>query len=592
MTRDIETYKKLQRRSLILGLSKTFFTLIVLSKLYYLQILNKSKYGKLSDINRIKIKILYPERGRIFDLYGDPIAENRIDFQLNLFREKRNLIDQYIKKLKKIIRFDDLDLLELKKNLKSDNVSDFIILKKNLSWKELEIFELLSNKFPFLFITKEKVRNYTDELVFSHVLGYVGYQKNSDNKKLVNLKVGISGIEKVYNDKLIGSHGWEKIETNSSGRNMKKLQENLSLPGKNIQTNLISEVQNFSFKQLHGMSGSVVLMDCETGGVNCLVSTPSFNNNNFSNGVSTKEWKRLLNDKSNPLLNRSVAGLYSPGSTFKLMTAMYALNNGFNRETKFSCPGFVELGSHKFHCWKKGGHGLLNMFEGIKQSCDCYFYNLAKEIEIDSLAKLARNFSLGIKTGIDLPNESIGIMPNRAWKRSNKGEKWHLGETFNTVIGQGFTLSTPLQITTMTARIASGTEISPILMRTKNGSIKHMNYDEKNLEFIRQTMFSVVNEIGGTAYSSRLSGNLFMAGKTGTSQVRRITKMERESESGVLENKELPYELRDHSIFTCFAPFDKPKFALTVLIEHMGSGSKVAAPIAKKILELALKKYY
>jgi len=591
MSSDLDKQKKVQKRSFILASSKLLIGSLVLGKLYYLQILQQSKYGKLSDQNRTKLKILYPERGSIFDINGEVIATNRLDYQLTLFRDKKNLVKPYLNKLKKIIEFSDLDDIELKKNLKSQNQSDFIILKKNLSWKELEVFELLSHKFPFLFISKEKVRDYSKDLVFSHVIGYVGYKTEVSDKKLFNLKVGISGIEKLYDKRLVGSHGWTKIETNSSGRIMKTLKQEISKPGKNIQTNLISEVQEMAYKNLEGKSGSVVVIDCESGGVNCMISTPSFDNNEFSNGVSKKKWNELINDEKKPLLNKSIAGLYAPGSTLKLLTGLHLLNHetGIKHSDMFNCKGSVELGTHKFHCWKRGGHGPVNLFEAIKQSCDCYFYNVAKKIKLDSLSNLCKLFSIGELTKIDIPNEQKGIMPNEKWKMQKIGEKWHLGETLNTVIGQGFTLCTPLQITLMTARLATGKKIQPSVLRQKKNDFERISIPDAQLDFIRESMKSVVNDYNGTAYSSRLAKGMLMAGKTGTSQVRRITLTERES--GVLENKELPYKLRDHSIFTAYAPFDKPKYAITVLIEHAGSGSKFAAPVAKKIMRLALKKY-
>ncbi len=591
MTRDLNREKNLKKRSLILGLAKGFFTFVVFGKLYYLQILKKSKYGKLSDLNRTKIKILYPERGKIFDLNGVTLASNRTDFQLTLFREKKELLNRYISRLQEIMFFSENDFNQLKKNLKSENLSDFIIVKKNLTWSELEIFELMSNKFPFLLITKEKVRNYSNDLIFSHVLGYVGYKTDVKDKKLINQKVGISGIEQILDKNLVGSQGWIKLETNSAGRIKKELKKKYAIPGKNTTTNLISEIQEEAFSQLGGISGAAVMINCLNGGINCLVSTPSFDNNEFSNGVSNLKWQALLNDHSKPLLNRCVGGLYSPGSTYKLISALYALEKlKVDKYKNFYCKGFVKFGPRKFHCWKKEGHGEVDLFNAIKKSCDCYFYNLAKDIKnIDSLAQFSKEFSLGVPSGIDIPNELNGLMPDKAWKISNRGEKWQKGETLNTIIGQGFTLSTPLQMTLMTSRIASGKKIKPSIIRNDNTFFENLNFHSTNLDFIRKSMFSVVNDYDGTAFRSKLDGKYFMAGKTGTSQVRRISKEEREKR--VLKNEELEYELRDHSIFTCYAPFENPKFALTVVAEHMGSGSKVAAPIAKNIMELALRKF-
>ena len=590
ITRDLSHTQKVRRRSLILGGIKSLFTIVVCGKLYYLQILNKSKYGKLSDLNRTKVKILYPERGVIFDKFGNPIASNRLDYQLTIFKEKKELINRYISKLKDIIFFSQRDYQELKKNLSRKDISDFIILKKNLTWDELEVFELVSSKFPFLFITKEKVRSYENNFIYSHVLGYVGYKNDLKEQKLNNLKFGISGLEKTFDKKLLGTDGWIKLETNSKGRIKKELNKKFAIPGENVKTNLIASMQELSHKLLKNISGAVVVIDCQSGGVNCMVSTPSFDNDEFSNGITNEKWNQLITDESNPLLNRCISGLYSPGSTYKLITALFAIEQmGFDHNKEFYCPGHVEFGNRKFHCWKKEGHESVNLIDALKKSCDCYFYNLAKEINVDKLAKFSKKFSIGTLTGIDIPDENYGLMPNTQWKRKNRNEKWQKGETLNTVIGQGFTLSTPLQITLMTARIASGKKIEPQIVKRNRFFFEDLEVSEKNLNFIRKSMYKVVNEYEGTAYLSRLENKLKMAGKTGTSQVRKISKEERES--GVLKNEELIYKLRDHSLFTGYAPYDNPKYAITVVAEHMGSGSKVAAPIAKKIIDFALNKY-
>ncbi len=589
MNREINLEKKIRRRSLLLGISKSIFTLLVFGKLFYLQILQKSKYGKLSDHNRIKVKILYPERGKIFDLFNKPIATNRTDYQLSVFKDKKNLINRYIAKLSGHINFSEKDLKEIHVNLNEQDLSDFITIKRNLSWKELEFFEFMKNKFPFLIITKEKVRNYENDLIFSHVLGYVGYKKDVDKKKLSNLKVGISGVEKKLDSKLLGSDGWIKIETNSKGIVKKELTKKNAIPGRNIKTFLISEIQEKAYSEMKGIRGAAVMVDCISGGINCLVSSPSFNNNEFSDGVSIKNWNNLLKDEFNPLLNRSIAGLYSPGSTYKLITALHAIEDeNFDRKKNFKCTGHISFGNRKFHCWKKEGHGNVNLEDAIKKSCDCYFYNLAKYLEINRLANFSNKFSFGIQTGIDIPNELKGIMPNRDWKIKNRGEKWQKGETLNTVIGQGFMLSTPLQIAIMTARLATNKKIVPSIIFKKQ-RFESLNISQKNLDFIKRSMLLVVNDNNGTAFNSRIIGPDKMAGKTGTSQVRKISLAERENR--VLKNEELSYKLRDHSLFTCFAPYENPRFALSVVAEHMGSGSKVAAPIARNIMKLALKKY-
>lgn len=590
MNKAVNKSKILRRRALILGMSKSLIVGMVISKLFYLQILRKSKYGKLSESNKTKIKILYPERGIIFDLYGKPIASNQIDYQLNILKEQKKYVNQTIHKLESIIQFSKFDLDQVKLNLRDENLSDFITIKKNLTMDELELFELMSNQFPYLLITKEKVRHYNHDENFSHVLGYVGYKKVNKNKKLANLKFGISGVEKNLDTQLVGSNGWVKLEANSRGIIKKEIVRKSPIPGNNIKTNLILDVQSRVMEELKNINGAAVVIDCQTGGINCLASSPSFNNNEFSNGVSNQTWNQLLNHEFNPLLNRSIAGLYSPGSTYKLITALFAIEKmKININKKTNCVGYLKFGNRKFHCWKKEGHGNVNLLEAIQKSCDCYFYELAKSIDIDELSLFSKQFSFGNKSGIDIPNELGGIMPNKSWKKLNRNERWQRGETLNTVIGQGYVLSTPLQIALMTARIATGKKILPSILRVNKREFEKLDVSDKGLNFIRNAMHSVVNNFDGTAFRSRLSSNYKMAGKTGTSQVRKISLEERES--GVLKNDEINYKLRDHSVFTAFAPYNSPKFAITVIAEHMGSGSKVAAPIAKRVLEFSLKNF-
>ncbi len=592
MNRDIEEFKGFQRRIFMLGLGKAILSSFIVGKLYYLQILNKSKFGKLSEDNRTKIKILYPERGIIFDQNNKKIAENRIDYQLSILKEKKSLINKEIIKLQKILNLTDDDFFQLNKNIKRNTLDDFITIKKNLSWEELETFEYFSHQFPFMSITKEKVRSYDNNYAFSHVIGYVGYDSNIKNKKKSpDLKIGKTGIEKIYNNDLIGKEGWQKIESNSSGTIVRKLDNLKSRSGKNLKTFLNLNIQEYNYNLLKKMSGSMVLLDCKSGGIISMLSSPSFDINEFSYGIKSDSWKAYQNDPNKPLLNKSISGLYAPGSTFKLIVALFALQNqNFKVNQKYLCSGFTELGNHKFHCWKRKGHGYVDLRQAIKESCDCYFYNLANDINIDELAVMAKKFSIGNKTKVDLPNESSGLMPTVSWKKKNKSDSWHLGETYNAVIGQGFTLSTPLQLAIMTARIASGKNIYPRIKFDPDTKLNFsdLEIDKNSLDFVRNSMFAVVNEYKGTAFSSRLKSKKYkMAGKTGTSQVRRISLAERES--GVLENKELPYKLRDHSIFSGFVPFEDPQFAISIILEHEGSGSKVAAPMARDILDNTLK---
>lgn len=587
LNKKIDDSIKFQKRTLILAIGKIIFSIILIGKLYYLQIINKSKFGRLSETNRIKIRILYPERGVIYDINGNKLAQNRIDYQITILKENLKYIDKNIKELSKIIFFSDDEINFIKKNLKKKTFNDYVIIKRNLDWNELQIFEYYSYLFPNLSIQKQKVRNYDNGYAFSHIVGYIGYESKKKKNSLQELKVGKTGLENRYNHLLQGKEGIQKVESNSSGKIVRLLDAKLSKPGKNIETFINKDLQEYCFELLSGKSGSIIVIDVRNGGIVSLVSSPSFDINNFSYGIKNQIWRALQTDQLKPLLNKSISGLYSPGSTFKLIVALLVMQDkSFNVNQSFFCNGHVDLAGHKFHCWKRKGHGKMNLSSAIKESCDCYFYNLANSIEIDDLSKISKVFSIGKKTGIDLPNESSGLMPNRNWKKQNKADSWHLGETYNAVIGQGFTLSTPLQMATMTARLASGKMIIPSIVK-KEQNFVNLNLDSEHLDFVRKSMYRVVNEYKGTAFSSRIKSNSYqMVGKTATSQVRRISLTERET--GVLENDDLPYNLRDHSIFTGYTPFNDPNYAISVVIEHHGSGSKVAAPIAKKALEFIL----
>ena len=588
LNKNIQDLRNFQKRTFILGAGKAIFSFLLISKLYYLQILNKSKFGKLSDTNRVKIRITYPQRGVIFDSEGQKIAENRIDYQITILKEDKKFIKNNLKQLSKFLFFTKDEKDFIMKNLKKRSFDDYLIIKKNLNWDELEVFEYYSYLFPYLSINKQKVRSYNSNLAFSHVIGYVGYSKKNKDNKLQELKIGKTGFEQKYNSLLQGKEGLQKVESHASGKIVRLLQAKKSESGKNLKTYISKDLQEFCFREMKGKSGSVVVINVKTGGIVSLVSSPSFDINEFSYGIKKNTWDKLLNDPMKPLLNKCISGLYAPGSTFKLIVALLSLKESkFDPDKKVFCKGHTFLADHKFHCWKRDGHGAMNLSTALKESCDCYFYNLANFIDINKLAQISNIFSIGKKTGIDLPNELGGLMPNEKWKKENKADIWHLGETYNAVIGQGFTLSTPLQIATMISRIASGKYVKPSIIR-KEESFKKLNISDNDLDFIRKSMYRAVNEFKGTAFSSRLDSKKFkMVGKTGTSQVRRITLQERES--GVLENNELPYNLRDHSIFAGYAPFDSPKLAISVVLEHHGSGSKFAAPFAKKVLDFALK---
>jgi len=436
------------------------------------------------------------------------------------------------------------------------------------------------------------------------VLGYVSAVSESELTgdpllELPDFRIGKNGVERQHDLKLRGAAGTSQIEVNAAGRVIRELKQrrNEAVPGKELVLTLDAELQLFVYEQLAAHeSASAVVMNLEDGEVLALGSAPSYDANAFSLGISPDYWGALVNDPLSPLTNKAVAGLYAPGSTFKMMVALAALGSGISPGDMAFCRGWLELGNARFHCWKKRGHGWLDMRGGIKQSCDVYFYELAKRTGIDRISEMAVRFGLGQPLEVDLPGERPGVVPTREWKLGAIGERWQKGETLITAIGQGFILATPLQLAVMVARIASGRAVTPHVTRgfrevEGEGPVvggvapefPPLDVPEAHLKLVRQAMDAVVNERKGTAYWRRITQEGWeMAGKTGTSQVRRITKAERDE--GVKKNDELPWRFRDHALFVAFAPVHKPRYCCAVVVEHGGGGSKVAAPIARDIL--------
>ncbi len=374
---------------------------------------------------------------------------------------------------------------------------------------------------------------------------------------------------------------------------MRELDGQASAPGINLQLTTGPELQRFAMERMQGESAATVVMDVNNGDILALASAPTFDPNKFVNGISVADWRALNENEFRPLANKTVQGLYPPGSTFKMVVAMAALTHGVaNEREDVYCPGHKDVNGRKFHCWRRRGHGNVNLREALRYSCDVYFYEMAIRVGIENITKTARALGLGQKPDLPLPAVRTGLMPTKEWKRVNKKEDWFIGDTANAGIGQGFVLASPLQLATMTARIASGNQITPRLLNMFDNKLtpvtgtEKLDFNPAHLDMVRAGMYDVSNHPRGTAYRSRLSGGEQMAGKTGTSQVRFITKAERDR--GVTKNKDLPWNRRDHALFVGFAPFDNPRYAISVIVEHGGGGSKAAAPIAKDVMQKAL----
>jgi len=615
--------KLISRRMFILSSIKIAVFVTIISRLFYLQISENIKWRSLSDRNRLREWKTIPQRGTIEDYFGNKIAKNTQVFQLHMIPEDVPNIEELFFRLTRIIDFNEKKKRNLLKRLKKRKPWEPIIISDNLSWEEFSRLNLLLHEIPGIKPVVALARQYMDESSSSHIIGYVSNTsiKDFENSKLLReinvpgLKTGKNGLEKNLNESMIGQPGLQRFEVNAFGKRIKELKLIQGIPGKDFKTTLDQEVQKFSSKLIKDNSGSICVMDIYTGDVVTMVSSPTFDSNKFVHGISLKDWESLLKNEKKPLLNKSLSGLYPPGSTIKPIVALSALENEIV-SSKFvvNCKGSIELYGQTYHCWKDKGHGYMSLRSAIKQSCDVYFYEISRRLGIDRMSITAKKFGLGKKVLENFIEEKSGIVPNTKWKLQNIGKGWVLGETLISGIGQGYFQSTPLQLCLMMAQLANGGyEIKPRIIDDKyalqpiiqawreefynkknnldlpNPVIKKLYKNEENIKFVLDALYGATNEPMGTSYRSRLTKkNYTFAGKTGTSQVKTITPEQRKLK---LKNKDMVYEDRDHALFVGFAPYKNPRYAISVVIEHGGTGSSVAAPVAKKVIKKILDRH-
>lgn len=600
MSRDHNSFKTLTRRALLIGGAKSLLVTTLLGRMYYLQVIQSDKYKTLADENRISIRLIPPSRGEILDRNGMPLATNRQNYQLILIPEQAEDVKKTLQLLSSYVPLTPQQLEKTQKEIKRSRPFMPIMIRDTLTWDEVAKIEVNSHLLSGLTIEAGQTRFYPLGSTTSHVVGYVGAVSEDELTgdkmlELPEIRIGKTGLEKVYDEALRGKAGTRQVEVNAYGRVIRELSKEDGRPGKILESSIDVRLQDFAFKRMKEESGSVVLMDIKTGELLAMVSTPSFDPNLFNFGLSPEQWKELSDDPKKPLMDKSVHAEFSPGSTFKMMTALAALEKKVVAPSHgITCYGHMELGNHVFHCWRKGGHGPLTLIDAIAQSCDVYFYNLAKETGIDAIAAMARRFGLGQKVNLGLPGEKNGLIPDQKWKRARFGEKWQLGETLVAGIGQGYVLTTPIQLATMAARIVNGGySVQPTLLKPAAGhepKYEKINIKDNYLGVVREGMYRVVNNERGTAFSSVIQGGRdTFGGKTGTAQVRRITMAERLS--GTYDPAKRPWAHRDHALFVGYAPVDNPRFAISVIVQHGLSGSKAAAPVARDVLWEALKLY-
>lgn len=575
------------RRSLLLG-GIGFLSLGALaSRLYYLQFVHAEKYRTLAEGNRVKLQIIAPERGLILDYTGRPLAENRDNFRLFLDMEKNPDPRATLENLRQWIAVSDRRYQSVLDKLKRYSNKPLLV-RDNLNWEEVVAIEHHTPDIPGAFIERGKRRHYPLAVETAHVLGYVGGVSEEEQKaardfyRWPEAQLGKQGMERERELALRGRPGLRHLEVDVRGLAVKQLDERPSTPGKTLHSSLHFELQKFAYDLLmKNLSGAAIVMDIHSGEVHALASAPSFDSNVMSAGIAAEDWNALRESERFPLLNKATIGQYPPGSVFKMLVGLAALHAGKTTPHRhIHCSGSFWLGNHRFRCWKPGGHGSLNLHHAIAQSCDTHFYTLGKELGIEPIAEMCRRFGLGAPTGIDIPGEKGGLIPTPEWKLKSYGEPWQGGDTVNASIGQGYVLTTPLQLTVMAARMAGGFMVSPTLLKTEGDPPPRelLGLDPAHLEVVRGGMEAVVNKPYGTAYGARIKEpEMAFAGKTGTAQVRKITVQGQAQEN-------LPWNQRHHALFAGYAPVINPRFAAGVLIEHGGGGASTAAPVCRDLL--------
>ena len=617
--------KLIGRRMFLITAAKAVVMVGLVGRLISLQINQATKYRSLSDKNRFREWKLAPERGVIKDFFNKEIASNEPLYQVHLIPENAKDIDNLFVRLKAILNISEKKVSYLKRTIKKQKPWEPIIISKNLSWSDFSRLNLFLHELDGVEPIVSVARTYPDNSS-AHVLGYVSQisAKDLQNKKYLaelavpGMAIGKTGLERKLDEKIIGQIGYQRYEVNAFGKRIKEIKVNTGQAGQSFKTTLDYEVQKYTNELLKDKAAAVCVMDVYNGDIVSLVSSPTFEPNAFIHGLDKNYWNSLIKDERKPLANKALSGLYPPGSTIKTLVALSALEHRIIKPLDtFRCKGKIELYGEKFHCWEKKGHGIVNLRKGIQRSCDVYFYEIARKLGVDRLSETAKRFGLGKKVLNDFIEEKSGVVPNTKWKKKFIGQNWYLGETLHSGIGQGYFQSTPIQLCLMTAQIANGGfEIKPrILSDGKNDKLRDYlkfkndnpnqplpadllvaNYNlkplfknQEHINLIKDAMFSSSNEPGGTSYRHRHQDPKFtFAGKTGSSQIKRFTEAQREAE---VKQNELDYKDRDHALFVAFAPYKNPQYAISVLVEHGGSGGKAAAPIAKKVIKKVLERH-
>ena len=598
-----ESAQMINRRALMLGGAMAAMVAVLGARMRYLQVDQAEEFKLLAEENRINVRLIPPERGLIYDRNGKLIANNEQNYRVVITRENAGDATLVLRRLAEIIPIAPEALDRTITEVEALSAFVPVTVAERLSWDDFSKVALNAPALPGVIPEVGLSRQYPLDRDFAHVVGYVGPVSDKDLAaldspdpllKIPKFQIGKIGVEKWMEDTLRGHAGTKRIEVNSAGRVMREIDRVDGLAGSDIRLTIDADVQNFAQARLGDESAAAVVMDVTNGDLICIASAPSFDPNLFVRGISYADYSLLTEDDHRPLANKTVSGAYPPGSTFKMVTALAALEAGvITADSKVRCPGYIEFGNRRFHCWKREGHGTVDLSRSLTESCDVFFYDTAQKVGIDRIAMMGRKLGLGQRFEIPMSAIIDGSMPDKAWKLERHKAEWRVGDTINASIGQGYVLTSPLQLAVMTARIASGRAVQPRLIRMINDQEVPMpealplGLTPDMLAAVQKGMHDVVNSEHGTAKASRIvDETLILAGKTGTSQVRNISSAERES--GVISNDQLPWNRRDHALFVGYAPFDNPRYAVSVVVEHGGGGSIAAAPIARDIILRAM----
>ncbi len=571
------------RRATVIGGLQIGVGVLLAGRMAYISVAENERYKLLSESNRVNLTLVPPRRGWLVDRNGKPIANNKTDFRVDIIPDRLRDKDKTVATLARLLALDSEALERINRELEQASSFQPVQVATGLDWEQYAAVSVRLPDLPGVSPRQGFSRNYPTGPAIGHLVGYVGtasaeeYKENPDPILITpGYKIGKDGLEKIFEDRLQGKPGAKRVEVTARGKIVRELNTRPDTPGKALQLTLDIDLQEYAARRLGPESGSVVVLDCLTGDILTMTSMPSFDPNSFSDGIGVTEYGMLREDDHVPLLDKSLKSLFPPGSTVKPMVALAFLQAGLSPDETVNCTGGLRVGNRRFRCWKRGGHGRTDMAKGIYQSCDVYFYYFAQKIGINPIALMANRLGLGQKYPLPVPSQFYGTVPDPAWLRKKYDREWQAYDTVNTTIGQGYMLVNPTQLAVMSARIATGKNIIPrLIMNEKKAPIETLNLDPEHLVYVQQAMSDVVNG-PGTAGRARLPvENVKMAGKTGTAQVVNL-----DFGRG---GKDVAWKYRDHGLFICFAPYDNPRYAAAVVIEH-GGGSGAAYPVARDVL--------